>query len=493
MPALPLESDDPREVGHYRLTARLGEGGQGVVYLGTAPDGRQVAVKMLKTTAAEARARFVREMEAARRVAPFCTAAVLDSSVEGRHPYVVSEYVDGPSLQERVARHGPLRGGDLDRLVVNTASGLAAIHGAGVVHRDLKPANVLLGPDGPRVVDFGIARAIDAETHTQMVGTPAYFAPEWLRGERPTPASDIFAWAGTMVFAATGRPPFGRTDVLPALLHRISTADPDLTGVPDGLRGLLAECLDKDPARRPSARDLLVRLVDPTAGSATSPTSGPASGPAHHPQGAPPPTVTPQGTATHPAEPARRGRTGRWVAVAVAGAVLLAAIVGTTAWIVASTGDRADPGADGRSSPPVAQARPTQSSPGDGGSPDGGGTPPGGQGTAVPAGFAGTWTGRLEQPAGLFGGATSTGVTVTFPPGAATGTAVYNDWGCRASLTPTATEGDTLTLTEAITGGPAGCQGGSLTLALVGDELRYTSTGLTGTVSATLRKKNGGG
>ncbi|MGK5556461.1 serine/threonine-protein kinase, partial [Actinomadura kijaniata] len=271
----PLSPDDPREVGRWRLTGRLGEGGQGVVYLGRDSAGRRVAVKTLKSADPEARARFAREMEAARRVAPFCTAAVLDSSADAARPYVVSEFVDGPSLQRRVAERGPLRGGDLERLAVNTASALAAIHGAGVVHRDLKPANVLLGPDGPRVVDFGIARAVDAGTRTRPMGTPSYSAPESLAGYPPTPASDVFAWAGTMVYAATGRPPFGRSDRMSAAVRRIAHEEPDLDGVPPFLRGLLAECLDEDPARRPAARDLMVRLVDPSAGPLAAPPAGP--------------------------------------------------------------------------------------------------------------------------------------------------------------------------------------------------------------------------
>src|ERR1700754_4162589 len=182
MPAAPLEPADPQWLCRVRLLGRLGEGGQGIVYLGEGTAGERVAVKVLKTGAdPRARDRLSREMAAAMRVAPFCTARVVDSSVDGPLPYIVSEFVDGPSLHERVSEGGPLHGGDLDRLMLNTARALRAIHRVGIVHRDLKPANILLGPDGPRVVDFGIARAIDAEASTQMIGTPAYFAPEWLR------------------------------------------------------------------------------------------------------------------------------------------------------------------------------------------------------------------------------------------------------------------------------------------------------------------------
>ena len=162
-------------------------------------------------------------------------------------------------------RTGPLPEGELQRLAVGTATALTAIHGAGVVHRDFKPANVLLGPDGPRVVDFGIARLTDAATFTSgLIGTPCYVAPEQLAGPRPTSAVDIFAWAGTMIFAATGRPAFD-AETVPAVMQRILHEEPDLSGVPPSLLPVVRQCLDKDPARRPSARDLLLRLVDPSA------------------------------------------------------------------------------------------------------------------------------------------------------------------------------------------------------------------------------------
>jgi serine/threonine protein kinase len=187
------------------------------------------------------------------------------ASAEGDRRYVVSEFIDGPSLQERVDDQGPLSEGDLQRLAVGTATALTAIHGAGVVHRDFKPANVLLGPDGPRVVDFGIARLTDAATITSgLIGTPSYVAPEQLAGRRPTSAVDIFAWAVTMIYAATGHLAFG-ADSVPAVMHRIMYEEPDVSALPSSLRTVVLESLDKDPARRPSARDLLLRLVDPSA------------------------------------------------------------------------------------------------------------------------------------------------------------------------------------------------------------------------------------
>src|SRR6202012_979822 len=193
------------------------------------------------------------------------TARVIEASAEGERRYIVSEFIDGPSLQERVDTRGPLPEGDLQRLAVGTATALTAIHGAGVVHRHFKPANVLLGPDGPRVVDFGIARLIAAATITTgVIGTPSYIAPEQLAGSRPTSAVDIFAWAVTMVFAATGRSAFG-ADSVPAVMNRILNGSPDLAGVPASMLPIISECLAKDPAQRPRARDLLLSLVDPSS------------------------------------------------------------------------------------------------------------------------------------------------------------------------------------------------------------------------------------
>ncbi|WP_214317353.1 serine/threonine-protein kinase [Nonomuraea sediminis] len=260
----PLTPDDPVELGSYRLAGRLGEGGQGVVYLGFDAIGERVAVKLLSTGDPQTRARLARELSALESIASFCTARVLDAATQGQRPYVVSEFVDGPSLSDRVRERGPLRGGELERLAVGTATALAAIHAAGVVHRDFKPANVLLGPDGPRVVDFGIARAEDAATHTSgLIGTPTYLSPEQIGGSPATATSDVFAWGATIVYAATGASPFG-ADTVPAVLHRVLHFDPDLSALPPRLRAIIASTLSKDPTRRPTARDLMVSLVNPT-------------------------------------------------------------------------------------------------------------------------------------------------------------------------------------------------------------------------------------
>ncbi|WP_433433375.1 serine/threonine-protein kinase [Nonomuraea sp. CA-141351] len=238
------------------MLGRLGAGGQGTVYLGQTPDGRHVAVKLLREGAGFDD-RLAKEIAAARRVEPFCIAQVLDVSL-GERPYIVTEYVDGPSLQQ-AGRHS---GADLQRLAVATATALAAIHAAGIVHRDFKPANVLLGPGGPRVIDFGIARAMDdAVTHTSsIVGTPAYMAPEQLAGQPVGPPTDVFAWASVMVWAANETPPFGQ-DTLPAIINRILHNEPQLGDLPQPLQSIVYDCLAKDPRARPTMRDVILRLL----------------------------------------------------------------------------------------------------------------------------------------------------------------------------------------------------------------------------------------
>ncbi|MFC4057946.1 protein kinase [Planomonospora corallina] len=270
-----LGMDDPQQIGAYRLVGVLGEGGQGTVYLGQDPSGRRVAVKVLHTRmAAEAalRERFEREAELARRVAVFCTAQVLEAGIERGRPYLVSEYVPGPSLQQLVTTEGPRTGSGLERLAVATATALAAIHRVGIVHRDFKPANVIMGPEGPVVIDFGIARILEASaTNSALVGSPGYMAPEQLSDGPAGPASDVFAWAATMVYAATGHPAF--TGQHPAaVMNAVMNGEPDLNGVPRGLRSLLTSCLAKNPASRPTADRVLATLTG--NGTAQSPFGG---------------------------------------------------------------------------------------------------------------------------------------------------------------------------------------------------------------------------
>ncbi|WP_226899714.1 serine/threonine protein kinase [Nonomuraea phyllanthi] len=318
----------PEFVGPYRVVRQLGEGGQGMVYLATAPDGTPVAVKVLRE-GVPGDGRFAKEIAAARRVEPFCIAQVLDASL-GARPYIVTEYVDGPSLQQA----GLHAGADLQRLAVATATALAAIHRAGVVHRDFKPANVLLGRDGPRVIDFGIARAMDAAlTRTSsIVGTPAYMAPEQFMGAPAGPAVDVFAWGSVMVYAATGAPPFGN-DSLPAVLRRIQYEEPRLDGVPEPLRSIVYACLAKNPAARPAMQDVLFRLI---GGQAPAPAPAP-------PQAAPPAPGAPAQTGFPGQPPGRpvahlhtvppKAGSGRVTALLAAGTAVVVAGVGTAAWL----------------------------------------------------------------------------------------------------------------------------------------------------------------
>ncbi|MFC7718543.1 serine/threonine-protein kinase [Nonomuraea recticatena] len=234
--------------------------------MGRTESGEQVAVKLLHPgllTDSDARSRFLREVEIARRVARFSTAPVLNADLAGQRPYIVSEYVPGPSLHALVTTEGPRRGAALDRLAVSTATALAAIHRAGVLHRDFKPANILMGPEGPVVIDFGIARALDAPgtaSTGSLMGTPSYLAPEHIAGATATEAADIFAWGVTMVFAASGRPPFG-ADSTPAVIHRILHKKPEISGLDGTLLELVTASLSKDPAKRPSADALAARLT----------------------------------------------------------------------------------------------------------------------------------------------------------------------------------------------------------------------------------------
>ncbi|MGH3243887.1 MAG: serine/threonine-protein kinase, partial [Spirillospora sp.] len=270
----PLRAGDPSRLGAYRLTGLLGEGGQGTVFLGEDEPGHRVAVKLLHARFSgdpKARARFAAEVAVAKRVSAFCTARVLDSDVEGDSPYIVSEYIEGPPLSKVLLAAGPRRGAELDRLAIGTMTALAAIHQAGVVHRDFKPANVLVAPDGPRVIDFGIARALDATgtMSSTAIGTPAYMAPEQISGARVGPAADVFSWGATMVYAASGRPAFGQ-DSIPAVMHRILNLPPDLGELHEPLRQIVADCLSKDPALRPESQNVLAHLLD-LAGSLPQP------------------------------------------------------------------------------------------------------------------------------------------------------------------------------------------------------------------------------
>ncbi|WP_179829914.1 serine/threonine-protein kinase [Nocardiopsis aegyptia] len=264
----PLRAGDPHELDGYRVLGRLGRGGMGTVYLAESPTGTRVALKLIHPDLAEDeafRARFAREAESARRVARFSTAAVVDARMEGEVLYIASEYVPGPTLSEAVHADGPMRGGILESLAVGVAAALTAVHRSGIVHRDLTPSNVLLSPVGPKVIDFGIARAMDdagggLTRSSQLIGTPSYMAPELIAGQPPTPEGDVFSWGCLVAFAGTGSAPFDAATV-PGILHNISSAAPRLDGLDPALRATVADALAKDPRSRPTSQQLLDRLV----------------------------------------------------------------------------------------------------------------------------------------------------------------------------------------------------------------------------------------
>ncbi|MGX1543223.1 protein kinase domain-containing protein [Streptomyces adustus] len=265
-----LRPGDPPRIGGYRLLARLGVGGMGQVYLARSDRGRTVAVKLVRRELAEQevfRARFRQEVQAASRVGGYWTAPVLDADTEAAVPWVATGYVAGPSLQRVVGQdHGALPERSVRVLAAGLAQALGDIHAAGIVHRDLKPSNVLVTIDGPRVIDFGIARALETPTENgltrtgSLVGSPGFMAPEQVRGDRVTPACDVFCLGSLLVYAATGALPFGPADSgVHAQMFRIAQEEPDLTGVPEGIADLVHACLRKDPAARPSLATILER------------------------------------------------------------------------------------------------------------------------------------------------------------------------------------------------------------------------------------------
>ncbi|WP_261555309.1 protein kinase domain-containing protein [Frankia tisae] len=280
----PLQAADPRQIGPYQVRQRIGSGGMGIVYLAFGPDGQPVALKVPRMLQKDGfRVRFRVEVEAASRVRGRFVAAVVAADVDAEQPWYAAEYVEGASLASAVATHGPLAGRMLDSLASGLAEALVAIHAGGVVHRDIKPANIILAWDGPKVIDFGIARSVDTTNHTRtgaVLGSGLWMAPEQVRGERAGSATDVFAWGACVVFAASGRPPFD-SESIEAVAVRILRTEPDLVGVPEHLAQIVGWALEKDPAARPTATDIAFWLAESgiTSGGADDvATSVPAPG-----------------------------------------------------------------------------------------------------------------------------------------------------------------------------------------------------------------------
>ncbi len=301
-------------VGGYRLLAKIGEGGMGVVHLAQAENGARVALKVLRPHIIgddEARERLSREVASLRRVSSPRVAEVLDADPWGETPYVATRYVPGLSLHQHVREHGQVEGEDLRWFAACLAEAMAAVHTVGVLHRDIKPSNVLLEGRSPVLIDFGLARLAEDPrlTHTGwLLGTPGYLAPEILYGDDATTASDVHAWAATVVFAATGRPPYGTGPAM-AIMDRVRRGEHDLTGVPDELLPLLTRGLSPEPDQRPTTGHLLAYLcagAPEEAPQAPTPAPGPVDQPtmpwmlAHPATDDDPTRVTPEDPPTVP-------------------------------------------------------------------------------------------------------------------------------------------------------------------------------------------------
>ena len=388
----PLSSDDPTEIGGYKLRSRLGAGGMGRVYLAATPGGRRVALKVVRPELGDDpdfRTRFRQEIAAAQRVRGLYTAELINADPEATPPWLVTAYVPGPSLQRAINDQGPMPAETVTLLMAGIAEALQAIHMAGVVHRDLKPSNVMLAPDGPRVIDFGIARAAESASVTRSgirVGSPQFMAPEQIRSTAATPSVDIFALGSVAAFASTGRPPFGEGDPA-ALMYRVLNEQPNLTGCSGPVRDLIERCLAKDPAGRPDPGEIIdacramahgnlgdfsesywPTLSTPAqAGAATEAPSSPPAG-----------NSPPSPASGSPAPGANApGSSGRSAPASAAGAAA-AAVAGANAGVVPPEWARPRPSSSRSSGPrraPIASGAPSGPNSATPGAPAGSGSP----------------------------------------------------------------------------------------------------------------------
>ncbi|MEU6729095.1 serine/threonine-protein kinase [Nonomuraea wenchangensis] len=323
----PLTMDERESIGPYRIVGRMGAGGMGVVYAGVAADGARVAVKVIHPGLAadpQFLARFVREVELLSRVRGRCVVSVLDADTGAMPPWLATEFVPGPTLSTYVQQNAPLPPDRLLSFGVDIAEALTDIHRAGIVHRDLKPGNVILADSGAKVLDFGIARALDESGLTgtgALIGTPGWISPEQYRGDQADAAADIFAWGALMTYAATGRPPFG-TGAPDVLAYRVMGVDPDLSGVPEEVRRLVRSALAKDRRARPAAEQVLAQLTAIRSGTGPTPVTLPLT--------------TRTKVLPPPAAPARRRSIPGWAAAAVA--VAAVAVVAGGAALASSSG-----------------------------------------------------------------------------------------------------------------------------------------------------------
>jgi serine/threonine protein kinase len=268
--------EDPAVIGSFTIQGRLGRGAMGAVYLARSPGGRLVAVKVVRDELAgdaAFRARFAREIESARKVGGAFTAAVVDADPDAERPWLATEYLPGPTLQKAIDTSGPLTPGGVQSLAGGLAEALMAIHAGGLIHRDLKPSNIVLTDNGPRVIDFGIARALEEASLTAtgvVVGTPGYLSPEQITGTAVGPPSDVFALGAVLVFAATGRGPFAHGNPA-SLLHRVVHEQPQLPPLPSPLQDVVRRCLARDPSHRPTSQELLQLLGSPAGTAILSP------------------------------------------------------------------------------------------------------------------------------------------------------------------------------------------------------------------------------